>query len=110
MGALRLPVGTEEGDFLDRHGTECRLAHRDDRIGPAGIDALRRQIIERLDNLLKARVGERDRAPGRGRDFRLPLPIDQSAEPEIEGEQGGAGQQHADKDRNKIPARESAQN
>ena len=110
MGALRLPVGTDDGDFLDRHGAERRLAHRIDRIGRAGIDALRRQFVERLDDQLQAGIGERDRAPGRGRDFRLPLPFDQPVEPEIECEQGGAGQQHADNDRNKIPARESAQN
>jgi len=45
-----------------------------------------------------------------GFDLVLTLPIDQTAEPEIEREQGSAGEQHADDDRKNILARECAHN
>ncbi len=108
MGALRLPVGTDDGDFLDRHGVEGGLPHRLDVAGLAGIHAVRRQVVERGDHLRDAGFGERDRALGGGIDFRLPLPVDQPVEPEIERDQGSAGEQHADGDRNNISARERA--
>ena len=41
MGAERLPVGTDDGDFLDRHGVECGMPHRHDVVRPAGIHAAR---------------------------------------------------------------------
>ena len=110
IGAQRLPVGTDDGDFLDRHGVEGGLPHRLDVVRPAAIHAARRQTVERGDHLRDAGFGERDGALGGGVDFLLALPIDQAAEPEIERKQGSAGEQHADDDRNDILARECAHN
>ena len=60
-------------------------------------------------DLVDAGFGERNRPLGGGVDLLLALPVDEAAEPEIERDQGRAGEQHADADRNDIPARECAQ-
>ena len=108
IGAQRLPVGADDGDFLDRRGVEGGSPHRLDVARLAAIHAARRQTVERGDHLRDAKFGERDGALGRGLDLLLALPIDQAAEPEVEREQGSAGQQHADDDRKNILARECA--
>ena len=110
IGAQRLPVGTDDRDFLDRRGVEGGLPHRLDVARLAAIHAARRQTVERGDHLRDAEFGERDGALGGGVDLLLALPIDQAAEPEIERKQGSAGEQHADDDRKNILARECAHN
>ena len=99
IGAQRLPVGTDDGDFLDRRGVERGLPHRLDVARLAAIHAARRQTVERGDHLRDAKFGERDGALGGGVDLVLTLPIDQAAEPEIERKQRRAGEQHADDNR-----------
>src|SRR5674476_298685 len=69
MGAQRLPVGTDDSDFLDRHGVKGGLPHRLDVARPTAIDAARRQAVERGDYLRDAGFGERDRTLGGGVDL-----------------------------------------
>jgi hypothetical protein len=110
IGAERLPGGTDDRDFLDRGGVEGGLPHRLDVARLAAIHAARRQAVERGDHLRDAKVGERDGALGGGFNLLPTLPIDQTAQPEIEREQGSAGEQHAGDDRKNILARECAHN
>ena len=110
IGAQRLPVGTDNGDFLDRRGVEVGLPHSLDVTRLAAIDAALREVVERADHLRDAEFGERDGALGGGVDFLLALPVDQAAEPKIEREHGRAGDKHADENRKNILAREFAHN
>jgi hypothetical protein len=64
--------------------------------------------VQRADDGIDAGFGKRERPLGRGFNLSLPLTIDQAAKPEIECDQGYTDEQHADGNRNKIPAREGA--
>ena len=84
------------------------MPHRVDQIGFAGIDATRGETIQRCDRISDARLGERERAPGRGAHLYLALTVHQTVQPEIKCDQWNAGQKGTDDDRKNIPARKSA--
>ena len=60
--------------------------------------------------LIEAGLGEGHGPPSANTEFRLRLPVDKAAKPEVERHQGGAGQQHTKSDRNNILARKRAHN
>jgi hypothetical protein len=109
VGTQSLPVGSDEADFLDRHGVEGSLPHRRDVIRAAAVDASGGKPVEHGDDLRDARLGKCDGALDRCIDFLGAAPIDQPAQPEIERNQGCAGEDNADDNHNDVLARESAQ-
>ena len=106
-GAQGLPGRSKQRDILDWRGskTAWRIAAT-----AAGSHAERPLChrVERGTCLIEAGLGEGHGPPCADADFRLRSPVDKSAEPEVERNQGSAGQQHTNSDRNNIPARKRA--
>ena len=71
-------------------------------------EALLGQVIERRERLRQTGIRDHDGAFGGIVDGLPPLPIEQVAEPEIEGEQRHASEENPDGNRDQILARQRA--
>src|SRR5690348_7418729 len=103
-----MPGAVENGDFLDGRGFESRALHGAALGRVAGADAAGGQRVERLGGQFETMLRAHDGVPGREVNLFLAEPIGNAAEPDVENDQGNAGDKYADRDRNNILARQTA--
>ena len=93
------PSGATIESSLTGMVAESRLAQRVHVGDAAGIDAARREIVERRHRARDASLGQRHVAPGRQVELFPALPLDQAAQPNIQRRHRRSCQDHADADR-----------